>query len=75
MPDARWNDPRDYGDLDRGGERARTDDDRDRDDHDPRDALMPDMDLRAAKNARWSSIATAGGPDRPTTARLSTNST
>jgi hypothetical protein len=22
MPDARWNDPREYGDLDRGGERA-----------------------------------------------------
>ena len=45
MPDARWNDPRDYGDLDRGGERARTYDDRDRDHHDPRDALLRDLDL------------------------------
>jgi hypothetical protein len=45
MPDARWNDLRDYGDLDRGGERARTYDDRERDDHDARDALMGDLDL------------------------------
>jgi hypothetical protein len=45
MPDARWNDPRDYDDLDRGDERARTYDDWDRDDHDPRDALMRDVDL------------------------------
>ena len=45
MPDARWNNRRDYGDLDRGDERARTYDDRDRDDHDPRDGLMRDVDL------------------------------
>ena len=45
MPGARWNDPRDYDDLDRGDERARTYDDRERDDHDPRDSLMHDLDL------------------------------
>jgi hypothetical protein len=44
MPDARWNDPREYGARD-GDERPRVYDERDRDDHDPRDALMHDLDL------------------------------
>ena len=45
MSDARWNDPREYGERDRGDERPRVYDDRDRDDHDPRDPLMHDLDL------------------------------
>jgi hypothetical protein len=45
MPDARWNDPRDYGEHDRDDERPRVYEDRDRDDHDPRDTLMHDLDL------------------------------
>jgi hypothetical protein len=45
MSDARWGDPREYGERDRGDERPRVYDDRDRDDHDPRDGLMHDLDL------------------------------
>jgi hypothetical protein len=45
MPDARWNDPREYGECDRDDERPRVYDNRDRDDHDPRDSLMHDLDL------------------------------
>jgi hypothetical protein len=45
MSDARWNDPREYGERDRVDERPRVYDDRHRDDHDPRDALMRDLDL------------------------------
>ncbi|HEX6599261.1 MAG TPA: hypothetical protein VF034_08045, partial [Gemmatimonadaceae bacterium] len=45
MPDARWNDPREYDDLDRGDGRPRVYGERDRDDHDPRDSLMEDLDL------------------------------
>ena len=36
MPDARWNDPRAYDDLDRVDGRRRVYGERDRDDHDPR---------------------------------------
>ena len=40
MSDARWNDPREHSD-----QRPRVYDGRDRDDHDPRDALRHDLDL------------------------------
>ena len=40
MSDARWGDPRQYGERKRGDERPRVYDDRDRDDCDPRDGLM-----------------------------------
>ena len=43
--DARWNDPREYGDWDRGDARPRIYGERDRDAHDPRDSLMHDLDL------------------------------
>jgi hypothetical protein len=42
MSDARWADPREYGERDG---RPRVYDERDRDDHDPRDGLMHDLDL------------------------------
>lgn len=45
MSDARWGDPREYGDRDHGDERPRVYDERDRDEHDPRDGLMHDLDL------------------------------
>ena len=45
MPDARWNDPREYDDRDRGDGRPRVYGERDRDDHDPRDSLIHDLDL------------------------------
>lgn len=45
MPDARWNDPREYDDLDRGDSRPRVYGERGRDDHDPRDSLIHDLDL------------------------------
>lgn len=45
MPDARWNDPREYGECDRHDERPRVYDNRDPDDHDPRDSLTHDLDL------------------------------
>ena len=48
MPDARWNDPREYDDRDRGDGRPRVYGERDRDDHDPRDWLIHDLDLRRA---------------------------
>jgi hypothetical protein len=45
MSDARWGDPREYGERDRDDERPRVYDEHDRDDHDPRDGLMHDIDL------------------------------
>lgn len=45
MSDARWNDPREYDARGRGDESLRVYDPRDRDDHDPRDGLMRDLDL------------------------------
>jgi hypothetical protein len=46
MPDARWNDPREYDDRERGGgDRPRVYNERDREDHDARDSLMHDVDL------------------------------
>jgi len=45
MPDARWNDAREYDDQDRGDIRPRVYGEQDRDDHDPRDSLMQDLDL------------------------------
>ena len=45
MSDARWGDPRDYGERERGEERPRVYDDRDRDDYEPRDSLMNGLDL------------------------------
>ena len=45
MSDARWGDPRKYGERKRGDERPRVYDDRDRDDDDPRNGLMHDLDL------------------------------
>ena len=44
MSDARWSDPREYDARD-SGEWARVYDPRERDDRDPRDALMRDIDL------------------------------
>jgi hypothetical protein len=45
MPDARWNDPREYDGRDRGDDRPRVYGERDRDDHDPHDSLIHDLDL------------------------------
>ena len=45
MSDARWDDPREYGERDRDDGRPRVYDERDRDDDDPRDGLMHDLDL------------------------------
>jgi hypothetical protein len=45
MPDARWNDPHDNGEWNRDDDRPRVYDQRDRDDPDPREALMQDLDL------------------------------
>jgi hypothetical protein len=45
MPDARWNDPREYDDRDRGDVRPRVYGERERDDHDPRASLMQYLDL------------------------------
>jgi len=45
MSDARWGDPREYGERDRDDERPRVYDERDRDEHDPRDGLMHGLDL------------------------------
>ena len=45
MPDARWNDPREYDDRDRGDSRRRIYGERDQDDHDPRDSLIHHLDL------------------------------
>jgi hypothetical protein len=43
MSDARWGDPREYGERDRDDGRPRVYDERDRSDHDPRDSLMHDL--------------------------------
>jgi hypothetical protein len=45
MSDVRWNDARENSERDRDDELPRVDDERDRGDHDPRDALMHDLDL------------------------------
>ena len=45
MSDARWNDPREYGGYEGSDDRPRVYDERDRDDYDPRDALLHDLDL------------------------------
>jgi hypothetical protein len=45
MSDARWGDPREYIEPGRDDEWPRVYDERDRDEHDPRDALMHDLDL------------------------------
>jgi hypothetical protein len=45
MSDARWNDSREYDARDLGDEWPRVYDTRDRDEHDPRDGLMRDLDL------------------------------
>lgn len=45
MSDARWEDPREYSGRDSGDGRPRVYDERARDDHDPRDGLMSDLDL------------------------------
>ena len=45
MSDARWGDPREYDARDLGYEWPRVYDPRDRDEHDPRDSLMRDLDL------------------------------
>ena len=45
MSDARWSDPRENGERDISDERRRVYDERDRDEVDPRDALMHDLDL------------------------------
>jgi hypothetical protein len=45
MSGARWGDPRDYDARDRDAEWRRVYDPRDRNECDPRDALMRDLDL------------------------------
>jgi hypothetical protein len=45
MSDARWGDPRHYGERERGDERPRVYDERDGDNQDPRDGLMHDLDV------------------------------
>jgi hypothetical protein len=45
MSDARWGDPREYDARDPGDEWPHVYDARDRDEHDPRDGLMRDLDL------------------------------
>lgn len=44
MPDARWDDPPEYGERARDDDRRRVYDERDRNDCDPSDALMHDVD-------------------------------
>jgi hypothetical protein len=44
MSDARWGDPREYGERARDDERPRVYEGRDGDDRDPRDSLMDDLD-------------------------------
>jgi hypothetical protein len=45
MSDARWGNPREYDARDPGNEWPRVYDPRDRDEHDPREGLMRDLDL------------------------------
>jgi hypothetical protein len=45
MSDARWGDPREYGRRDLGDKWPRVYDERDRDDRNPREGLMHDLDL------------------------------
>jgi hypothetical protein len=52
MSDARWGDPRHYGERERGDERPRVYDERDRDNQDPRDGLMHDLDVPRGEEAR-----------------------
>ncbi len=59
MSDARWDDPREYGERDRDDGRPRVFDQRDRHDDDPRDGLMHDLTCRAARSGSWSLIVIA----------------
>jgi hypothetical protein len=45
MSDPRWDDPREYFERDGDDARLRVYDERDRDQRDPRDSLMHDLDL------------------------------
>ena len=45
MPEARWNDPREYDDRERSDDGPRIYGERDRDDLDPRDSLIHHLDL------------------------------
>ena len=45
MSDIRWSDPRDSDPRDAGGSWPRVYDPRDRDENDPRDGVMRDLDL------------------------------
>jgi hypothetical protein len=46
MSDARWDDPREYGERDRDDDESpRVCEERDRDEHEPRDGLIHDVDL------------------------------
>jgi len=58
MSDARWGDPREYGERDRDDERPRVHNQCERDDHDPRDGLMRDLDLPPGEERGWSSSGT-----------------
>jgi hypothetical protein len=59
MPDARWNDPREYDDRERGDDRRRVYGERDRDELDPRDSLIHNLDLPHGEEGGPLSIATA----------------
>jgi hypothetical protein len=66
MSDARWGDPREYGQRDRADERPRVYDPRDRDEQNRRDGLMRDLDLprgddRGSLTAIEWAIDAAGG--------------
>jgi hypothetical protein len=61
MSDARWGDPREHGGRERGDERPRVYDDRDRDDCDPRDGLMHDLDLLKVMNSSTTGDISMGG--------------
>ena len=53
MPDARWNDPPEYDDRDRGDGRPRVYGEREPDDHDPRDSLTPHATEARAVARGW----------------------
>ena len=67
MSDARWSDPREYGERDRGDEGPRVYDPRDRDEYDPRDGLMRDLDLLrgASMGATLPLLMSSGRRTRP----------
>ena len=56
MADARWSDPREYDDRDRGDVRPRVYGGRDRDDHDPRDSFIHDLDLPRGEGIAYDGI-------------------